>query len=292
MRIALLTSAELPDGIPGNRLLQDELRRRGVDADFVVWEHTSGAQLVDDGVVAAVVTSTWDYFEKLPAFLTFVDDVAAAGVRLLNSADVIRWNSNKRYLQQLIDAGASVLPTVFVDDGRSLDDVAAAHNWRGRLVQKPVVSAGAFETFVVDEDDPRRATPLPAGTMVQPFFEEVLSGELSVLVFGGELSHVVQKTPKAGDFRVQSDFGGVTTEVRVDDAVLQTALDVLDCLPHTTCGIRVDDLAYARIDGLVVDGVFQLMELELIEPERFLDVVDGAAQKQADALLRLFDTST
>ena len=46
---------------------------------------------------AALLRSTWDYFHCLPEFLAWVSRAAAA-TRLYNPAAVIRWNSDKRYL--------------------------------------------------------------------------------------------------------------------------------------------------------------------------------------------------
>ena len=45
--------------------------------------------------------------------------------------------------------------------------------------------------------------------MVQEFQKNILSsGEIAVMLFGGEYSHSVLKKQKKGDFRVQDDFGG------------------------------------------------------------------------------------
>jgi hypothetical protein len=40
---------------------------------------------------------------------------------------------------------------------------------------------------------------------------------------------------------------------------------------------------YARVDGLLVDGVFMLMELEVIEPSLFLGLAPEAADRLATA---------
>jgi hypothetical protein len=41
---------------------------------------------------------------------------------------------------------------------------------------------------------------------------------------------------------------------------------------------------YARVDGLDIDGIFQLMELELVEPRMFLRHDTGAAERFAAAI--------
>jgi len=57
--------------------------------------------------------------------------------------------------------------------------------------------------------------------MIQEFVSEVTSeGELSFVFFRGKLVHTVRKVPKAGDFRVQSDFGGQRQVVQPEESVM------------------------------------------------------------------------
>ena len=79
--------------------------------------------------------------------------------------------------------------------------------------------------------------------------------------------------PVAGDYRVQLMFGGVATPADPPPAVLEGARTVL-----TTAGVHP---LYARVDGLVVNGRFLLMELELIEPYLYLPQSPEATQKLA-----------
>jgi hypothetical protein len=44
---------------------------------------------------------------------------------------------------------------------------------------------------------------------------------------------------------------------------------------------------YARVDGCMLDGQFVLMELEMLEPDLFLNLDSQAPARFADALLRL-----
>ena len=41
---------------------------------------------------------------------------------------------------------------------------------------------------------------------------------------------------------------------------------------------------YGRVDGVVRNGRFELMELELVEPSLFLQTAPGAAQRFAEAI--------
>ena len=48
---------------------------------------------------------------------------------------------------------------------------------------------------------------------------------------------------------------------------------------------QVRDSLYCRIDAVARDGKLVLMELELIEPELFLGLAEGAAERFAEAIV-------
>jgi len=150
---------------------------------------------------------------------------------------------------------------------------------------KPVVSANADDTFVVDaggqEVPELAATFADRAWMLQPFVDSVLAeGEHSLFYFAGRYSHAVVKRPKAGDFRVQEEHGGhIAAEEPAGD--LRAAADaVLAALDDTLLQARVDLVRLA-------DGTPALMELELIEPSLYFRMDPGAAGRFADALAEL-----
>ena len=49
---------------------------------------------------------------------------------------------------------------------------------------------------------------------------------------------------------------------------------------------QVRDSLYCRIDAVARDGKLVLMELELIEPELFLGLAEGAAERFAEAIVK------
>jgi hypothetical protein len=149
--------------------------------------------------------------------------------------------------------------------------------------------------------------------LVQPFLPGVLSeGELSFFFFNGVLSHAAQKQPKAGDFRVQEEHGGLIAPVPSpsprDVAVAKSFVDAVaeNFFVNTVAAKSlVDPVAaksalsspdqksdqlqpplYARVD-LVRDAGsdLRLMELELIEPSLYLRTHPQAPLNFVRALL-------
>jgi Rad3-related DNA helicase len=107
--------------------------------------------------------------------------------------------------------------------------------------------------------------------------EEVAkTGEYSYIFFNREFSHAVLKSPKKGEFRVQHFFGGSIHTVIPTPGQLEYMQKLVDTFANETL--------YARVDGVWKEGVFYLMELELIEPYLFLFTSDKAMENYRKAL--------
>ena len=139
-RVALATCAQLPELADDEPMLVEALSVRGVEAEPRVWDDPA----VDWGAYGLVVVrSTWDYAARREQFVRWADSVP----RLLNSAAVIRWNTDKRYLAELPRA----VPTEFVALGGSWEPPA------GEIVVKPTISAGSKDTARYGPKDRTRA---------------------------------------------------------------------------------------------------------------------------------------
>jgi hypothetical protein len=281
-RIALATYPGNPELTPDDALLIPELKRLGAETTVVPW---SDPAMDWSHCSAVVVRSTWDYHLDPGRFLGWTLGLERLRVPAINPAPLLRWNVRKDYLRVLEQAGVGVVPTRWIapHERRTLRSVLESAGW-DQAVVKPVVSASAHETWRTDlgssEADEARFSRLVAGgdVMVQPFLDEIeTTGEWSLVFLGHRFSHAVVKRPRAGDFRVQHQFGGSRELVRPDDLLLTAARQILAHAPGPS--------VYARIDGCVIDGRFLLMELELIEPELFLGMAEGAAGRFAEAIM-------
>jgi glutathione synthase/RimK-type ligase-like ATP-grasp enzyme len=278
-RLALATSAELAGIHPDDVHLAASLRHLGIEPVSCTWTDPGLDWTSFDAVL---IRTTWDYFQRYDEFLRWLD---ALPVPTINRRDVLRWNADKRYLLELEARGVPGIPSQ-VASHADLRGVLAAHAGRD-VVVKPTVSGGAWHSVRGVVDTPAFATALaqlPADLdyLVQPFVPEVVgAGEWSLLYFDGAYSHAVVKRAKPGDYRVQAVHGG-SVEACEPDATIREASDralaAVAALGH-------GDHAYARVDGVVVDGRFLVMELEMIEPALFLAGRPDAAERFAHRLL-------
>lgn len=271
--IALVTWRELPELDPDDRPLAAALRARGHRVEIVAWDDPgfdwAGARLV-------LLRNPWDYFHRAAEFLAWAGRVDAV-TRLLNPLAAVRWNLDKRYLLELADRGAPVVPTRRRPRGSRCDFAALleASGWDAAVV-KPAVSADSWETLVVRQGETARGQAhidrlLPErDLLVQPFLAAVeSSGEHCLVYLDGAFSHAVGKNPLTRGGRWAGLPEGVPVEAAPDE--LAAAAAVLDAATAALVPAGGDDLLYARVDLVRgSDGRPLLLELELVEPTLFL----------------------
>ncbi|PSJ42997.1 ATP-grasp domain-containing protein [Allosphingosinicella deserti] len=244
------------------------LRAAGFAVEQRVW--TDPGDLTGFDLVLPLLA--WGYPRAHERWVDAVRTWAAAGVRLHNPASVLIWNSDKAYLGRLGERGVPVVPTVYAEriDAALLEETARIFG-TDRLVAKPRISAGAWETIRWSPGDP--LTGGPSGpAMIQPYLAQIESeGEVSILYFGGRFSHAIAKRPQPGDFRVQPEYDGIITAhvpTRDERAVAERVLAQIE-----------EPLLYARVDLVHGPSGPMLIEIELIEPDLYLgyDPAKGAA---------------
>ncbi|WGM32558.1 transporter [Brevundimonas sp. NIBR11] len=226
---------------------------------------------------------TWGYYERHGDWLAATKLWGEAGVRIANPATVLGWNSDKSYLRRLEAAGIAIPPTAW-SDGVTQDQVDAAFDRFGTdtLVVKPTVSGGAWKTVKLSRGE--ILTDAPDGpAIIQPFLPElVANGELSLLFFGGRFSHAVVKRAKAGDFRVQVQYGGDYAHVAEPPA------DAVELAERVLAAIE-EPLLYARIDMVQSADGWLLMEAELVEPDFYLAQAPDGGRLFAEAVKARLD---
>lgn len=232
----------------------------------------------------AYLGTPWDYTEAREEFLARLDSLEAAGLPVCNSAAVVRWNSDKLYLRELADKGAPSIPTLWPERVGPADVLAAFDHFRtDRVVIKRRVGAGA-----IGQDSFSRTAPPPADWrmdqpgMIQPFLPAIQDeGEYSLIFIDGAFSHALLKRAKAGDYRIQTLYGGREEAIEPPPADRGLAERVMALLPFDRAPL------YVRIDMVrLPSGDLALIEAETIEPYLYPEQDVGFGARMAKALLR------
>ena len=265
-------------------LLKSAFESQGLKVDITYWDNPSYEWQQTKSVLFRTV---WDYFERFDEFWDWLEQVKTK-TRLINSYELIKWNIDKHYLRDLKNNGIQVVPTYFADRGNniSLQEIANLNDWK-HIVIKPAISASAFNTYKINNDEIEQKEQLfhellqTHDMLVQPFFPTISElGEASLMVFGGKFTHAILKKAKAGDFRVQDDFGGTVHDYNPTQEEINFAEKVFQSC--TSMPI------YGRVD-IVWDSNKHIYrsELEIIEPELWIRNRPESANKIAEAVNKI-----
>jgi hypothetical protein len=290
VRIAVATCAALPPQFDDDRRLIEALTARDADAVHTVWDDPNVRWSDFDKII---IRTTWDYPHKHAAFLAWADTLDD---RLENPARVVRWNSDKHHLSDLIAAGIPTVPTSFVEPG---DEPAP---FIGEVVVKPAISVGGRLTGrfgPATHGDARRLVARHheegRAAIVQPYLSSVDSlGETALVFLGGAFSHAARKRPV-----LRPDEMAPMRDDLIGGAEVMYGPDIVEPGVAEEREIAVGQQAiaylrerfdvgplYARVDVVRDDGGEPVvLEFEAVEPNLFLRFREGAAETLAAAIL-------
>lgn len=282
-RIVLAACPALPEGDGDDDGLVAALRHRGLHARWLSWDDP---QALEADLV--ILRAAWDYIDRLDEFLVWTKRVR----NLLNPPQVVLWNTDKRYLADLADAGVPTVPSWFFAPGQKVRVPA------GEVVVKPAIGAGSVGALRFSDHDEARAhaAALQAQgrtVLVQPYDRRIKHGETALVFLSGGQSHAFTKgpiLPPPGQAPVFDESGTYAEETLtpadpdfelwdIGHAALQASAAHL--------GIGVGDLLYARVDVIGDRSDAHVLEVELVEPSlgwRQLDEATRTRQQREFAL--------
>lgn len=276
--IAIATCLEFVGREQDDLQIIEALRRRGFEAFHVAW---------DDPVVnwssftLVVIRSTWNYPNRLRDFLSWAGRLP----RVLNPLPILKWNTDKRYLLELSEAGLPVISTCFIDPGSVFEPPSVP------FVVKPAVSCGARDTARYQPSDRfeahehvLRLHSSGRTVMIQPYLSNIeLTGETAVIFIGGRYSHSIRRDAVLRHVGMRAESVVPLSNVRAYEPTDEERLladQVMASVPGES-----SELLYGRVDMIHGrDGSPVLLELELTEPSLFLDFSSDGVDRLASSV--------
>jgi glutathione synthase/RimK-type ligase-like ATP-grasp enzyme len=276
-----------PDDYASNILLEDHLLRTALEKHGlrVHRTHWDDPQFDWRTTRYAMFRTTWDYFDRFAAFSAWLEKVSGL-TRFINPIELIRWNLDKHYLLDLAKKDIAIPATIFIEPGdqRSLHTIVASSGWSDCIL-KPAVSGAGRHTYKLTAG---KTTELEAvyqeliaeeSMLLQEFQQQITTkGEVALMVMGGQYTHAVLKKAKAGDFRVQDDFGGTVHPFHPDQQLIDFAENLIAQISPSPVYARVD-IIWDNNDRPCVS------ELELIEPELWMRKFPESAEILSNCIL-------
>ena len=230
--LTLATCVTWPALIESDACLATALRARGCVVESAPWN--GPFEPFTQGVV--VIRSTWDYHEAPDTYRAWLDRLDAR--RTFNPPSLIRWNLEKTHVLDLGRRGAPVPRSVPVAAtpaaiARALETLGIDH-----AVIKPLIGASGFGVERVVRGREREALERATArkptdrVLVQEFLPAIAAGELAGVFFDGAFSHGLRRVPAAGEFRINSQFGGRMLAASLSDDVVTAMAAVVALLPE------------------------------------------------------------
>jgi glutathione synthase/RimK-type ligase-like ATP-grasp enzyme len=268
-----------------DRLLKEALERTGLKVFRTHWDNP---YFDWSSTKYAIFRTTWDYFDRIDEFIPWLEKTAEL-TQFINPISLIKWNMDKHYLGELQLRGIDIPDTIFIEkgDNRKLSEIVKDKNW-SEFILKPAISGAARHTYRFNQQEVGQQESIfeeliaNESMLLQEFQKNILTkGEIALMLFGGRFSHAVLKIAKAGDFRVQDDFGGTVHDYFPTLREIAFAENVIAALGQLP--------AYARVDIFWNnEGNPVVSELEMIEPELWFRKSENAADMLASHILSTY----
>ena len=268
-----------------DQLLQTALENKGLK---VIKKDWADSEFDWTTTKHAIFRTTWDYFERFNEFFSWLEETKHQ-TTFINSADIICWNIDKHYLQDLEENNINIAPTKKKKkrDKITLKQLFDKTNWTEAVI-KPAISGAARHTYRITPENYLNHEKIfqelitEECMLFQEFLNDItINGEISLIMIGGKYTHAVKKIAKKGDFRVQDDHGGTVEKYEATFEEIKFAKKCIKNCPFSPI--------YARVD-IVYDNNNQpsLSELELIEPELWFRNNPNSAEMLSKEIIKLF----
>ena len=277
-KCALLTMKDLSKFECYDNLIVNPLEEMGWICDQVPWDTN---KLIDwDQYDSVIIRSTWNYQENFLKFINVLKEISSSSADLQNPIDIVEWNLNKQYLKDFENKNIKIVPSQWFNNFIPKEIIQSFLNFNSKkIIIKPCISANADFTYILEEKTALSKLKtlkkdfIDKEFIIQPFIQDIKNeGEYSLIYFGNTLSHVLLKTPKVGDFRVQEEHGGTLKSIiNPEQALIRFGKNVINKLPRACL--------YSRVDIVRNKNEFLLMEVELIEPSLYFNMDSKSPKK-------------
>lgn len=261
------------------------LNRQGYGADIISYEEENDYSKYK----VLVIKSIWGFQKDKEVFDKFLEEVSKNKIPLYNSIEIISNNYDKEKQFKLLDKyHIKHIETIFIKNNAKIEDNIKeiwenTFNNYDKLVIKPVVSESSADTYIINLNESGKNTitikdvrnkyqGINYSLMLQPFIKEVKDGEYSVICFSNKLSHVIK--------RCVSVFGEKPYIKYIEkETIDKKMIEIVNKI----CSIEeYQNNLYMRIDLVKTNEEYQVMEVELLDPQLFLNAITSKhCQKEA-----------
>ncbi len=256
--------------------IQEAFLSRGLVSKIETLEHIVSETTLGDVVF---LKSIWGYHKDYKKFLEHISILKEKKVILINDYEYIHWSIDKsKYFSEI--NFLKIVPTYKLDLStvKSIDDIERIiqliikDDLNTKFVIKPAIGASGYLACVYDKKDivNNRINNIldhkNLDFMIQPFRSQVVEGEISTILINGKIQYGVKRFPGIFTEKKDSEY--------IDQQKIPKQITNQVKLLHNFFVDKFKSLPkICRVDFVKHDLDYELMEIELIDPDLFFRCV-------------------
>lgn len=265
-KVALVSSKKWCSRSRGDIALQKELCRIEIEAQIVSWEDSIDWTIFD----LVLLRSPWDYYEHYSEFCTWLSVLKKSQIHLANGVDKICNNIDKgKQMEIMKSCKVPLLPYSVCTNIEAIETFYQTLS-NGKLVVKPTVSASGHNVFLINFAKVEAYNQLISvankimadgfNVIAQPYIPSIKNGEHSLIYFYGQFSHALLRFP------------GILSERRAPVPLENLDVTWIEAGRIISKYLNAEELLYLRIDLVEFKEKIHIMEIEMAEPDLYLDL--------------------
>lgn len=271
--------------------LKHSLNKQNCKVDIISWEDETIDYSKYDLII---IRSIWGFQENKTKFENWLNMLETQKIKVLNPINVIKNNYDKEIQFDILNKyNIETIKTFFLPINKNIKsrilDLKTNNDLENNLiVLKPTISEGSKDVYLVGDNRHEFNNIIDINEvynkyknnksklMVQPFMKEVFDGEYSICCINNKITHGIIKYKNA--FSKTNMIKYVPAD-KIDHKIIKIVNNILDIKEYK-------DSLFLRIDFVKQEKKFLVMEVELLDPNLFLEFVTD--RKKRKEILNFF----
>ena len=265
--------------------LKHYLNKIKVDVDIISWQDKTIEYNKYDAIV---VKSIWGFKNFELEFRKWLDYIEQNHINIINNINIIKNNYDKEKQFKILEKNNfKIIPTRFVQNCDDVIDKVQSvkkkyFNNYDSIIVKPTISESGNDTYIVGENNLVNKNIIEfselkekykllknKNLMIQPFIESVFEGEYSICYIDGKLTHAILRN--SGVFDGKNIIKYIPIE-QLDKDIIELTNNIVKIPEYA-------ESVYVRIDIIKHQKEYLIMEVEMLDPNLFIEFIIDKANK-------------